>query len=145
MSQLIPRAPLEDGEVEISPSDQKLWRQVNPRWFDNDVIGELAFRASGEEDYKLSVSQESKVTAQSAYKFHTEQMARHSAGVAAVTANEVSEVGCRTVDDETIQEIDPPTPGHAYVDKRGLNKKQRKEIREELADFATVRGLAYRP
>lgn len=135
---------LAEGEDLVEPSQEKLWRQVNPRWFSNGIVADLAFRASEEENHQLSVSRESKVSAEDAFQFHTETMRRHSAGVAAVTTDEVVTIGCRTVDDEITQMNSPPTPGHAFVDLRGFTKNQRKDFREELADYATTRGLVFK-
>lgn len=136
-------ALLVEGEELVEVSEEKLWRQVNPRWWSDGIVAELAFRARDEENYQLSVSRESKVSAEDAFRFHTQTLSRHSAGVAAVTTEEVVQAGCRTVDDEEAQVSSPPTPGHAYIDNRGFTKSQRADIREELADYATIRGLVF--
>lgn len=139
---------LEDGEHPVAISDESLWRQVNPQFYDDSqkVVADLAFRARPEEGYKLSVSRSSVVAdPEDAYGHHTTVAGRASVGVAAVTVREVDEAGSRVVDDASIQTIIPPTPGHCYVDCRGLTKSERQELREELAIIATDRGLVYGP
>lgn len=137
--------PLLEGEDLIEPTDELLWRQINPRFFHDGIIGELAFRAREEEQFQLSVSRSSKVSAQQAYEHHTCVVGRESAGVAALSAIEVYETGSRAVDDFETQTSEPPTPAHAYVDCRLMTKAERKDFREECAAVATDRGLVYQP
>lgn len=137
--------PLADGEHPIEPSDELLWRQVNPRFFQGGIIGDLAFRAREEEQFQLSASRSSKVTAQEAYDHHTCVAGRESVGVAAVSALEIEQAGSRAIDDCDVQVADPPTPGHAYIDCRIMTKTERRDFREECAAVATDRGLVYPP
>lgn len=135
--------PLETGEELVNDPSELAWRQIHPRFYQGGIIGEDAFVAREDEDRKLSTSRESKVTAQAAFEHHTNTLGLQSAGVGAVTVDEVSRFGSRVVDDEAIQTADPPTPGHCYVDFREMSKDERAALREALAEVATERGLVF--
>ncbi|MDQ0241392.1 hypothetical protein [Arthrobacter bambusae] len=135
------------GETELSSPEaaEMLWRQVHPKYADSNIITEQAFQPTSSDPKRLSCSRESLQTAQGAYEHHTQKLELQSVGTCAVTVEEAISAGTRPVDDSEVQEQVPPTPGHTYLDYRGLSKDERSFARDELASFATERGFAYLP
>lgn len=138
---------LRPGETELSSEEggELLWRQVHPKYTDGGIITEQAFQSTSSDPRRLSCSRESLQTAQGAFEHHTQKLELQSAGTCAVTVDEAIEAGTRPVDDSNVQEQVPPTPGHTYLDYRGLSKQDRSFARDELALFATERGFVYSP
>lgn len=132
------------GAHELTSPDELLLRQVHPRFVDGDEITEQAFHP-GSSSKQCSCSRRNLQTPRGAYDHHTEMLGRQSAGTCAVTVAEVATAGGRAVDDSAIQEHEPPTPGHTYIDFEGLDKNDRSFLRDELAYAATDRGFLYKP
>lgn len=133
---------IKDGEILLENADEKLWRQVRPNMFDQGQIGEGAFIPTSSDPRRLSCSREALQSAEGAYDDYVRRGYK-SAGTCAVTVEEVASVKSRAIDDSSVQEGEDPTPGHTYIDYRGLDRTGRQEAREELAFYATNRGLLH--
>ena len=134
------------GEVLVRTAQQILWRQVHPRFVDDDVVGVGAFVGVNHDHDRVSTALDGLQTARGAYSFHVEVLGLDSAGTWPVTTATVDRGGARTVyDAESECAPDPCPPGHANIDMRALAKAQRRVLRFSLATEATDRGCAHRP
>lgn len=133
------------GEQELyPPTPELLLRQVHPNFLDGNEITEMAFYP-GSKSQECSCSRETLQSAEGAYDHHTGKLNGKSVGTCAVSVQEVEDAGSRAIDDSAVQTYIPPTPGHTYIDFRGLAKQERSFIRDELADAANTRGFLYKP
>lgn len=138
-----------DGEESPALATWELWmhdpaeaihRQVHPRFIHDGLITFSAFVARQDEDYKLSMTRSSVVSAQAATAYFTKVLGRRSVGSAKLFVGEVDQRGSRCVDNSGDPSQDLP-PGHCYVDFRALTKRKRQELRIELAEIASARGI----
>lgn len=141
---------LSQGEEILTDSNELLWRQVHPQRINGGVISSEAFEPGRSDAKQLSCSRESKVSAREAFEHYTLTLERQSAGVAAVSVEDVgsgapipgneSEVASlRAVDDAASGAVDLP-PGHAYVDFRPLGSARATKKAKQLAFLAHQRG-----
>jgi hypothetical protein len=135
---------LRDGEFQLTDPSELLWRQVNPIWYNNGVVSDLAFRPSSSDGGLLSTSRESRQSATAAFEHHTLILRLKSVGTWGVSVNEVDQAGARAIDDSRCGE-QPMPPGHASIDMRPHERKDARAIRTTLAARATARGCRYRP
>lgn len=126
--------PLVAGEVQITNPIETLRRQINPKWFRDGVIGSDAFKPG---DGMASTTMDSVLTAQQAH----EEYRNPTVGSCALTVDEVDSSGSRAVDDSARPGI---TPGHAYIDLRGLGRSARDNIAKKLKRVAMSNGI-WRP
>jgi hypothetical protein len=133
--------PLHDKEFVIE-DDEKLWRQIHPTWLDGDIVTKLAFLPGASDDGQLSVSRESKVTAEGAFKEFVEDFGNESIGVLATNVVDAIHSSLRVVDDADSPTAPNPTPkGHAYIDFRASRSKNAmKRIASQLRDSAVTQG-----
>ena len=134
--------PLEPGEILLTDEDELVWRQVNPKFFDRGQVTEQAFQPTSDDPRRLSCSRESLQSAEGAFKHFTND-GYLSVGTFAVTVGEVTSAGSRAVDDSEVQTQSPPTPGHTFLDYRALDRNERRDLRDDLAFYATSRGLIH--
>lgn len=64
-----------------------------------------------------------------------------TAGSWPVSVARVDEVEGRVIDDSACEGVE--TPGHSFIDLRGLSKSERRKARTELAAYVTARGPSY--
>ena len=116
--------PLVDGEFELDAQGEDLWRQASPSHLEQDgTLSYLIFRPTTVDDRKLSVFRGSSMSAQQAYENRVD-LGRESLGTLSVSVGQVrNEAHLRAVDDAALP--DRPS-GHAYVDFRGLTKREAK-------------------
>lgn len=119
---------------------EAIHRQVNPRFIDQGIVAASAFAAREDEDYKLSMTRSSIISAQDAIEQFTKSFGLRSAGAAEILVGEVNQRGSRCVDDSSDPVHQLPV-GHCYVDYRGLTKQERRILRVSLAEIASSRGV----
>ncbi len=132
---------LNQCEAPLDKRKEVQWRQVHPNFVDRGVVARDAFVGTPDATGEVSTVRSATRSAEDAYTFHTVALALSSAGSWGVTVAEADQTGCRCVDDVECEGVD--TPGHSYVDMRGLAKASRKVARTELAAVATARGCQH--
>jgi hypothetical protein len=138
-----PRGPLQ------KPSPQLLFRHVAQGHIADGEPTKDAFVLRSRDNGLLSVSLQSKTTAQGAYALR----AKHAkggppAGIWAVSVQEAHSIGLDAYSDPA----GPPKeewedPAHGGIDFRAIctDKKAKMAREKELLDFALQRGAVYRP
>lgn len=137
---------LEDHEQEIeAPSLELLWRQVTPHIWNGEkgAPADHAFGPSTSDEGKPSYSRETVVSAEEAFNWHNRNANTSSQSVWACSVDEVAATGLRAIDDNSIAPSRTRAPGHAYVDFRGLAKREERKKRVRLLLAAVERGVQY--
>jgi len=131
-----------EGEQLISEANELLYRQVTKHMLDGDKLKTEAFGPSTADREMPSYARSSEVTPQAARDWHTQNAASPSLGVWGVTVGEAIESGRHVVDDSLrpLADNQKRSPGHCFIDFRGLSKPQKRELRARLYFFATDRG-----
>ncbi|MFF0339676.1 hypothetical protein [Kribbella sp. NPDC004875] len=133
-----------EGELLLDVGDEKLWRNVNPAFFDGDQMTTQAFTPTKKDEGKLSSAMAALVTAEEHFREFTEDLGLQSSGVWCVTVDEVAGTGLRAVYDcESPERPDPCPKGHAYVDFRGAGSGLKKRAATKLRDAATNTGRVH--
>ena len=132
---------LESCEFLLEDGDEDQWRQIHPRFLDGDVVSREAFVGTSGASEEVSTTRSSTVTAEEAYRHHSENLKLRTGGSWPVAVDEVGKVGSRVVDDSGCDGVD--TPGHSFLDLRGLSKVDRRRARTQLAAHATARGRSF--
>lgn len=146
---------LSQGEELLTDPNERLWRQVHPQRISEGVISSEAFEPGRSDAKQLSCSRESKVSAEEAYAHYTLELRMQSAGVAAISVqdvesgapipgNESAVASLRAVDDTASGGSDLP-PGHTYVDFRPLGSARAAKKAKQLAFLAHKRGAILFP
>lgn len=134
---------LRDCELVIEDPPELQWRQVHPQWVDHGLVASDAFAGVEGSRATISTVRSMACSAAQAHRFYVESLGLLSAGTWAVTVSEVVEVLGRVVDDAACDDVD--TPGHSFIDLRGLTRAQRRVARATLAARATSRGRQFPP
>lgn len=129
-------------EVALDEGPEWLWRQVHPNFVSGDLVSAEAFVGTPEARSEVSTVRSSVRTAEQAFVYHTTDLGLASAGSWAVSVDEVKATGSRAIDDAECDGVE--TPGHSYVDMRGLEKSDRRIARASLAKRATDRGRQFK-
>ena len=132
-----------DGEQLLSEVEELALRQIAPHMYvDGGKIATSAFGPNSSDANKPSYSRSSIVTPQQARDWHSANAPSHSLGVYGVSVGEVLESGRHVVDDSAcpVPEGRTRAPGHCFVDIRGLDRPQRRELRAKLYMHAMARG-----
>lgn len=132
-----------EGEQLMDIADELTYRQIAPHMLVNDgQIATTAFGPNTSDKDKPSYSRASRVSAQEARDWHTQNARSASLGVYAVSVGEVIASGRYTIDDSECAppEGAPRAPGHCFVDFRGLGRAQKKTLRALLYMHAMNRG-----
>lgn len=125
----------------LDPSDEMLWRNVNPNWIDEGRLTSQVYRPTPKDQKHLSVAREERVSAAAHYAEFTDSLGLASAGVWAVTVEECSTVGIPAVHDELSSKRPDPCPtGHTHLDFTGHSSNRAKRIGGILRDRAEARG-----
>lgn len=137
---------LEDCEQLLTDPEELYLRQVSEKRVDRGEVMPQAFETASNDAGKLSGARSSKQSAEGAWRERETTRPGASAGTWAISVGEVAAAGSRIVDDSDC----PPPPdlaewptGHSYLDFRGLDKDQRKQLRIAMAEAATDRGCAF--
>lgn len=134
------------GERVLTSSDDRLWRQVNPEFYADGVVGAGAFVGVSDDRSRVSTSWEKEQTAEGAYHFHTAMLNLQSVGTWSVCVGTVVGANARAVHDADSECAPTPCPpGHAYIDLRTLSRNQRREARAIFAAEANDRGCDFWP
>ncbi|MCP9491403.1 MAG: hypothetical protein MSC31_16245 [Solirubrobacteraceae bacterium MAG38_C4-C5] len=131
---------LEPCEFVLEDDAERLWRQVHPEFVQGHVVLAGAFVGTPTARSKVSTVRSSVRTAKQAFDHHT-TLGLTSAGSWAITVDEMNVAGCQAIDDAACEGVE--TPGHSYIDMRGLSKPARKLARATLAQRATQRGRQF--
>jgi hypothetical protein len=131
---------LEPCELVLEDKAERLWRQVHPEFVQGHVVLAGAFAGTPRDRSKVSTVRSSVRTAKQAFDHYT-TLSLTSAGSWAITVDEVNVAGCRAIDDAECEGVE--TPGHSYIDMRGLSKPARRVARATLAQRATQRGRQF--
>lgn len=131
-----------EGEQLMSTPHELAYRQMTPHMLEDDgKVASTVFGPASSDAGKPSYSRGSQVSAQEARDWHTRNAKSPSTGVYAVSVGEVIAAGRYTVDDS--QCVLPGgtvrAPGHCFVDFRGLDRTQKKELRARLYMYAMER------
>ncbi|PYY34446.1 hypothetical protein DEJ32_14650 [Curtobacterium sp. MCPF17_046] len=132
-----------DGEQLMSDEDELAYRQIAPHMLvDNGQIATIAFGPNSSDNNMPSYSRSAIVTAQEARDWFNQNAKSESQGVWGVTVGEVIAANRYVIDDSacSLPVGHVRSPGHCFVDFRGLTKQQRKELRAQLFMCATERG-----
>jgi hypothetical protein len=137
------------GENLLSPGDELVLRNVHPHFYDHGVrtVSSQAFEPNSGDGGCMSAARETVVSPMDSYMEYTITFGLSSAGIWALTTEEVSIAGSRTVDDCGTQVMtgDRLPTGHAYVDFRDLGGSGGREGRraKKLKAQALTRGCMY--
>lgn len=118
-----------------------LFRQVHPKQAPPEGMSKEAFIPNPADAGRVSTHREA-IGPGEAYRRHTEEEGRESAGTWAVTVSEVDGVGARALDDAAVM----MKPDHASIDFNPLpTKGQWKKAARKLRDAAAARTCLYAP
>jgi hypothetical protein len=129
---------LRDCEFEIRDTAESQWRQVHPQFVDGDFVSSEAFVGVPGERDEVSTVRSALRSAAEAYEHYVGTLGLASAGCWATSVAEITEAGSRAVADHDCDHVE--TPGHSYIDMRGMTKAQKRITRAALAAAATGRG-----
>jgi hypothetical protein len=122
-----------------------LYRQVHPKLFKNGQPTSVNFRPGGQDAGKVSVDRSSIWTAEQAYRQYVEHLRNASVGAWGFTVDEVICSGTKAWPDPLPAEPTgvPANPAHAFVDFRGLERKDIEAAAQLLKRAALDRGRLY--
>lgn len=127
-----------DGK--LTNTTELLYRQVHPRFVDEGRVSSQAFTPSEKDNGRLSVSQSTKTTPESAYHFFTETRKLQSVGVWAVSVEEADSLELPVFSDPL-----PDDPSHAVIDFNKHSTTAKRKLGSRLAEFARNRGVQFSP
>lgn len=134
---------LVDGEVLMVAPDELMFRQITTPLLDSaGKVSTSAFGPRSVDQQMPSYARNSLVDAQDARDWHSSTASKPSLGVWAVSVREVIATGSQGVDDSATPLSPGATrsPGHCFVNFRGLAKQQERELRTALFFEAMRRG-----
>lgn len=128
---------LSEGQSLVADADELALRQIVEWMVSDGTILTHVFGPSTSDHGKPSYTREKFVGAQEARDWHEANGSSKPVGVWAVSVDEVHGAGTHVIDDSS----EPGTsPGHCFVDFRGLPKHEVKSIRYTLWQRAMERG-----
>jgi hypothetical protein len=138
-----PDIELSDGEsLMIDDGAELVYRQITAHL--KTPTGQVATHAfTGESGVgKPSYARASRVTAQESRDWHTRNANSASLGVWALAVDEVTRADRWVIDDGLVppQEGERRSPGHCFLDVRGLERVRLKSLRVTLWNAAMDRG-----
>lgn len=116
-----------------------LWRQVHPSWVQEGRVTSQVFQPTPKDDYRLSVYDGDRITAEAAWSHYTEQLRFASVGVLAVTCGECQQQALAVVPDPQ------RFPEHAVIGFAGLSRADLRRKAQHLRAAAVQRGWQHRP
>jgi hypothetical protein len=124
----------------LSEPTELLHRQVHPQFIRDGRVSSQAFKLNTQDKGLLSVTRDSKCSAQEAHRRYTAR-GRSSCGVWSVTVAECNSAGLQAYDDP-LEDDD----AHAVVDFNVLpSKGQLEKAAARLTEHARQRGRQYPP
>lgn len=118
-----------------------LFRQVHPKFFDNDgILTSQAFMPFPKDDGGLSVYDGDQISAADSYDHYTRILGNASDSVWGVAGSEVAAAGLAARPDEL-----PDFPSHALIDFGEKSEKECRKCAKKLKSAALARGLLYQP
>ena len=125
---------LRDGESLMTSSEELAYRQITKHMMDGDKVSSTAFGPASIDKDMPSFSRSEAVTAQEARDWHNQNARSASLGVWAVSVDEVFQAGRYVVDDANapLEVGEIRSPGHCFVDFRGLSRFEKKDVRGKL-------------
>ena len=132
--------PLEELEVQLSDGAEVLYRQLTEPLYDPTLKrpSSHAFGPKDADQGRPSFARSSLVSAQDSRDWHTANAAKPSLAVWGCTVGAVQDEGTRAVDDSATP--GDKSPGHAYIDYRGLSGPEVKVVRAVLLAEALKLG-----
>lgn len=129
------------NETVLTEESELLWRNAHPDWIVDGELTSQAFRPTPKDQKKLSSAREAKVTVEANFEEYTEHLGLKSAGVWAVSVEEVEEQKLRSIYDEYAKSAPSPCmTGHTSIDFTTVTGNQAKRIGGRLRDHAEDRG-----
>ena len=119
--------------------DTLLYRQVHPRFVQQNRVTSQAFQPNSNDANLLSVYDGDQIEAADAWEHYTVVQQLPSAGVVAVTVSECSGLQLPVVLDGI------PYSEHAYIDCSGYGRRARSNKAKRLRSLANRRGWQYVP
>lgn len=122
--------------TKIDDPDEVQFRQVNPRWMEEDGPSRLAFLPTKKDDGKLSLDRSASTTAKQSYD-DFRALGLNSDGVFGLTPGECEE------NPHPVECFASPldnNPHHSHAEFNGLTNSQRKAKSQELRRRAISRG-----
>jgi hypothetical protein len=132
---------LKECQIILEDLDEDQWRQVHPRFVDGDVVSREAFVGTPGASDEVSTARGAVVSAAAACEHHRQTLGLETAGSWPLSVDQVDRSHSRVVDDSACEGVE--TPGHSFIDLRGLSKGERREARTALAAHATIRGPSF--
>lgn len=129
-----------DPAKKLSLLGELLHRQVHPAFLRDGRPSSQAFAPTAKDDGGLSVSRDSRASADVAFRRHTQDRGLKSAGVWSVSVAECASLSLAAYSDEL-----PDDDAHALVDFTGLSNSQVRQRADKLAELARRRGRLYPP
>lgn len=129
----------------LEDSDEVLFRQVNPSFYDNGEPSSQPFMPTSKDDNKLSVDRSSLTDAERSYQLFVANGFRSSA-VYGLTVGEFSAESLPSVSDPVVASAGlAANPAHAYVDFSAYGAQEQKRKAKRLKILAIRRGCLYQP
>lgn len=119
--------------------DTLLYRQVHPRFIQQNRVTSQAFQPSSKDAWLLSVYDGDQIEAEEAWQHYTNALLLQSAGAVAVMVAECNKLQLPVVLDGI------PYPEHAYIDFSGHGRRARANKAKQLRVLANDRGWQYVP
>ena len=117
----------------------QLYRQVHPKFVQNNRVTSQAFRPNENDEGLLSVYDGDQITPKSSWEHYTSELELRSAGVVAVTVGECESLGIDAILDGV------PYPEHASLNLSIFTTGELKNIAKLLRKQANDRGWLFRP
>lgn len=123
----------------IKNQDEYQFRQVNPKWMEEDGPSRLAFIPTTKDDGKLSLDRSESTDAKCSFD-DFKALGLRTAGVYALTPREFEESPYSV---ECYESPLDHNPHHSHADFNGLSNGQKKKKSQELRRKAIARGKQY--
>lgn len=125
-------------------TDELLFRQVHPEFYQNGILGSRAFKPNSSDGGLMSTDRASLTSAQGAFNHYTRHLKKKSACVYGLTVSdfEAVDIDCRA--DPLGKDGDiPPNPAHSLADYNGNPERSWKTLAQRLRDVAEAGGCKY--
>ena len=132
---------LQPGELELTNTQELLWRNVHPIWIDDGQLTSQAFRPTPKDDKRLSTARQQKIAPDEHFREYTEVLSLTSSGVWAISVGEAHQESLRCIYDAESNAVPDPCPtGHTSVDFSDHGNGRIRRIGSALRDAAEARG-----
>lgn len=129
----------------LDDSEEVLFRQIHPNFYDNNHPGSVQFAPSAKDNNKLSVDRSSLTSAEASHALFTGN-GFESIAVYGVSVGEFSTEGLPSYPDPLKAEgALAANPAHAYADFSAFSTSQGKKIAKRLRNNAVKRGRLHSP